>query len=56
VPNHHDDLVTLPNGDVAWAYVADADRDYSTPPPSRDNVVLSPPKHTFQVARLRYCE
>lgn len=56
VPNHHDDLVTLPNGDVAWAFVPDPDRDYSAAPPSRGSVVLAAPKRTFQVARLRYCE
>jgi len=56
VPNHHDDLVTLPNGDVVWAYVPDEARDYSTVPPSREDRVLAPAKRTFRVARLRYCE
>lgn len=56
VPNHHDDLVTLPNGDVAWAFVPDPDRDYNAAPPSRGSVVLAPPKRRFQVARLRFCE
>lgn len=56
VPNHHDDLVTLPNGDVAWAYVPDSARDYSTVPPARDNLVLAPAKRRVQIARLRYCE
>jgi hypothetical protein len=56
VPNHHDDLVTLPNGDVAWAYVPDEARDYSSVPPSRDDRVLAPAKRSFTVARLRYCE
>jgi hypothetical protein len=56
VPNHHDDLVTLPNGDVVWAYVPDEARDYSAVPPSREDRVLAPAKRTFSVARLRYCE
>lgn len=56
VPNHHDDLVTLLNGDVAWAYVPDEARDYSDVPPSRDNRVLAPPKRTINIARVRYCE
>ena len=56
VPNHHDDLVTLPNGDVLWAYVPDEARDYSTVPPARDDRVLAPAKRTFNVARLRFCE
>lgn len=56
VPNHHDDLVTLPNGDVAWAYVPDDARDYSTVPPSREDRVLAPAKRTFNIARLRFCE
>lgn len=56
VPNHHDDLTTLPNGDVAWAYVPDESRDYSSVPPSRDDRVLAPPKRTINIARLRYCE
>jgi hypothetical protein len=56
VPNHHDDLATLSNGDVAWAYVPDDARDYSSVPPSRDNRVLAPAKRTINIARLRYCE
>jgi hypothetical protein len=56
VPNHHDDLVTLPNGDVAWAYVPDDARDYSSVPPSREDRVLVPAKRTLSVARLRFCE
>jgi hypothetical protein len=56
VPNHHDDLVTLPNGDVAWAYVPDDARDYSSVPPARNDRVLAPAKRTFSVARLRFCE
>jgi hypothetical protein len=56
VPNHHDDLTTLPNGDVVWSYVPDEARDYSSVPPSRDDRVLAPPKRTINIARLRYCE
>jgi hypothetical protein len=56
VPNHHDDLVTLANGDVAWAYVPDPTRDFSSVPPSREDRVLAPAKRTINIARLRYCE
>jgi hypothetical protein len=50
VPNSGDDLSVYPNGDVAWAYVADSARDYQP---------LSAPRSTkrrISIARLRYCE
>lgn len=57
VPNTYDDLQSLPNGDVAWVYVPDEARDYSSPLPVDQNGMLRvPPKHRLSVARLRYCE
>jgi hypothetical protein len=50
VPNTGDDLSVLPNGDVAWAYVADSARDYQPLQLPR------PSKSRISIARLRYCE
>ena len=57
VPNSYDDLTTLPDGDVAWAYVPDEARDYSGQLPIDQNGGLRlPAKRRIAVARLRYCE
>lgn len=50
VPNTGDDMSVLPNGDVAWAYVADSTRDYQPLSASK------PAKSRISIARLRYCE
>jgi len=57
VPNSYDDLQTMPNGDVLWAFVPDEARDYSGQlPVDQNGNVRLPPKHRISIARIRYCE
>lgn len=56
-PAAYDDLVVLPDGDLAWAFVPDPDRDYSHQlPVDADGIPDVPPHREIAVARLRYCE
>jgi len=57
VPNSYEDLHTLEDGSVAWAYVPDEARDYSGPISTDQNGdLLLPAKRRIAIARLRYCE
>ena len=61
-PNERDDLAVFPNGDVGWAYVPDAGRNYASPlagalSPLNSNVRVPsvPSLRKIDVARLLYC-
>jgi hypothetical protein len=56
-PSTDDEVVVLPNGDLAWAFVPDPERDYQRPLPiDADGVPVAPARREITVARLRYCE
>jgi len=55
-PSANDDLVTLPNGDLAWAFVPDPQRDYRYELRlDASGVPIAPARREISVARLRYC-
>ncbi|HEY2735429.1 MAG TPA: hypothetical protein VGI70_15635, partial [Polyangiales bacterium] len=57
VPNTGEDLIILPNGDVAWAFVPDDARNYEAPiTRDRNDVPVVPSKHSLSIARMRVCE
>jgi hypothetical protein len=51
-PSSAEDIIVLPNGDLAWAYVEEDSRNYAAPLSAPD----VPAKRTLSIARLRYCE
>jgi hypothetical protein len=56
VPNTDEDLRVLPNGDIAWAFVAEAERNYADPlVPADGGVDPGAPSRTLSVARLAFC-
>lgn len=56
-PNAGSDIAVLPNGDLAWAFVADPNRNYANPLPSAGpNSPGLPTKTEVTVARLAYCK
>jgi hypothetical protein len=53
-PNSRDDLTLFPNGDVGWAFVPDAARNYnSTLEPQKIPQLVT--KRQISIARLLYC-
>lgn len=57
VPNTGEDIMVFPNGDLGWAYVAEAERHTAAPlPVTRSGELRVPVKRELSVARLRYCE
>ncbi|HEY3494438.1 MAG TPA: hypothetical protein VGK73_07125 [Polyangiaceae bacterium] len=56
-PASYDDIVVLPNGDLAWAFVPDPERNYADVLPlDSEGIPDVPPRREIAVARLRYCE
>jgi hypothetical protein len=57
VPNSGEDIVVMPNGDLAWAYVSEAARNTAEPLPRdrRSGQLQVPPARRVTIARLRYC-
>lgn len=56
-PNSGSDIAVLPNGDLAWAFVAEDSRDYAHPlPSSGPNSPNLPAKTELSVARLALCK
>ncbi len=57
VPNGPDDIAVLPDGDLAWAFVADPARDYSAPLAlDAKNVPAVAAKRELSLARVAYCD
>jgi hypothetical protein len=56
-PPTNDDIVVLPNGDLAWAFVPDPERDYrETLDLGTDGAPVATPRREIALARLRYCK
>ncbi|MET0593893.1 MAG: hypothetical protein ABW133_14415 [Polyangiaceae bacterium] len=53
-PNGPDDIVQFPNGDVGWAYVREAERNFQNPVTAA-NVPQLPPVTSIQFVRLPHC-
>jgi len=55
-PNSAEDIAVLPNGDLAWAFVEEDDRNYQSKLPlDARRAPDVPPKRTLSVAHLTYC-
>jgi hypothetical protein len=55
-PNSAEDLVVLPDGDLAWAFVEEDARSYASPlTVNGGGAPEVPPAQTLAVARLAYC-
>lgn len=55
-PNSAEDIVVLPSGDLAWAFVEEDDRNYEGPLPlNARRAPAVPAKQTIAVARLARC-
>jgi hypothetical protein len=55
-PNSAEDIVVLPNGDLAWAFVEDDARNYDGPlTQSPGGAPDVPPKRMLSIARMEYC-
>jgi hypothetical protein len=54
-PNGQDDIVSFPNGDVAWAYVREPERNFQAPV-AASNVTNLPPLTQIHFVRIQHCQ
>jgi hypothetical protein len=55
-PSSAEDIVVLPNGDLVWAFVEDAARNYADPLTLNSRQAPDvPPRRTLSIAHLTYC-